>query len=156
MKSITAYGIGAVLVTIAVLWSSACGGGGSNGPPTDGTEDASRTDEGGGVTVEVTWNGELQPVVFDIVMDTHSVELDGYDLARLAVLRTDRGNELTPLAWEAPKGGHHRTGTLSFEGASARTELAGASYLELVIRDVGGVPERTFHWDLAQTAKGGA
>jgi hypothetical protein len=84
-------------------------------------------------------------------MNTHAVDLDGYDLRQLAVLRTDKGQEVQPTGWDAPKGGHHRQGTLTFPVKTADgSPLIGSSTrsLELVIRDVAGVPERTFLWNL--------
>ena len=48
-----------------------------------------------------------------VVINTHSVELN-YDLTQLAVLRTDRGDEVTPLQWDGAQGGHHVNGTLYF------------------------------------------
>ena len=82
-------------------------------------------------------------------MDTHAVDLDGYDLRLLVALRTDQGREVRPSGWDAPKGGHHRQGTLTFP----TTTTDGSPLLEpdthtieLVIRDVGGVSERIFQW----------
>jgi hypothetical protein len=106
--------------------------------------------EGGMVTVFATWAGPAAGPVFKIALDTHSVNLDGYDLAKQAVLRVD-GREVAATAWDAPKGGHHRSGNLVFptSGADgAPTIGAGARAVEVVVRDVAGVPERTFRWPL--------
>ena len=81
-------------------------------------------------------------------MDTHAVDLDGFDLKQLAVLRVD-GREIQPAGWDAPKGGHHRSGTLSFPatGSDGRPLItADTRSIELLIRDVAGVPERVFVW----------
>ena len=109
---------------------------------------ATQTNEGGQVTVKATWNGVSTGPVFAIVMDTHAVDLDGFDLKQLAVLRLD-GREVQPSGWDAPKGGHHRSGTLSFPatGSDGRPLItANTRTVELVIRDVAGVPERVFVW----------
>jgi hypothetical protein len=82
-------------------------------------------------------------------MDTHAVDLDGYDLGQLAVLRVDDGDAIQPSGWEAPKGGHHRKGTLTFPSATSDgRDVLGAETgtVELIIRDVAGVPERSFRW----------
>jgi hypothetical protein len=81
-------------------------------------------------------------------MDTHAVELDGYDLNQLAALRADNGPELAPVRWDAPAGGHHREGTLVFppEHAGKAAVDAQSCTVELSIRDVGGVPERVLTW----------
>jgi hypothetical protein len=101
------------------------------------------------VTVKVSWQGPNAGPIFDVVLDTHAVDLDGYDLRQLAVLRLDGEREVQPIGWDAPKGGHHRQGTLSFPAAAAGgSPLLSPSTrtVELVIRDVAGVPERVFRW----------
>ena len=70
-----------------------------------------------------------------VVMDTHSVDLDGFDLATLARVRIDGGPWIAPSAWDAPKGGHHREGTLTF-AAMDRASLDTAKLIELEMRDV--------------------
>lgn len=112
---------------------------------------ATQTSEGGGVTVEVGWKGERPGPTFDVTMDTHSVDLDIYDLRERAVLRNDRGQEVRAKDWDAPKGGHHREGKLNFPEKTAGGEDLigpGTRKIELVIRDVAGVPERRFKWSL--------
>jgi hypothetical protein len=82
-------------------------------------------------------------------MNTHAVDLDDYDLKQLAVLRIDGGQEIRPISWEAPKGGHHRSGTLTFPATDAdgRPLIASSTRtIELVIRNVADVPERVFSW----------
>jgi hypothetical protein len=111
-----------------------------------------RTVQAGSVTIKVTSQPSDTSLVFSIVLDTHSVDLDQYDLSLLASLRTDQGGEIQPEVWEAPKGSHHREGSLVFprfgvDGA----ELIGpdANGVELVIRQIGGVPETVILWTLA-------
>lgn len=110
---------------------------------------ASQTVEGNGVSLTLTWQGKEAGPVFSVAMDTHSGSLDGYDLARLAVLRTDSGQEVTPVSWDAPKGGHHRKGTLTFpdkEPNGKPLAANGSGKMTVVIKDVAGVPERVFTW----------
>jgi hypothetical protein len=105
--------------------------------------------EGGQVTIEVTWHGPSAGLVFDVAMDTHSVDLDGYDLAQLALLRTDEGVEVKPGGWDAPPGGHHRSGALMFpdKAPDGRSVIGPTTKsIELVIHEVAGVPERVFRW----------
>jgi hypothetical protein len=114
-----------------------------------------RTSEGGKVSVQVIWeNAGVAggPLSFSVVMDTHSVDLDGYDLGRLAVLRNDRGQEVKPEQWDSAPGGHHRTGMLLFSGKdSAGNPVLGPEVkaLELLIRDVAGVKERVLRWEVS-------
>lgn len=105
-----------------------------------------RTSDGGEVTVVVDWAGPSAGAAFDVTLDTHSVDLDPLDLGD-AILRNDRGETLKPRPWAAPKGGHHRQGTLSFEGDAARF-LADARWIELVVKGVGELPERSLLWEL--------
>lgn len=79
---------------------------------------------------------------FDVVMDTHSVELD-QDMTKIAILIDEQGKEYQPLAWEGPTGGHHREGVLTF----ARITPTPKS-IELKITNIGGVPSRSFAWNL--------
>ena len=115
--------------------------------PRPGSETRTSTD--GQVTIAVALRDTRPDVVFAVTMDTHAVNLDGYDLAQVAVLRVNQGQETRPSAWVAPPGGHHREGTLTFPGTAADGgPLLGPSVgaIELVIRDVAGVPERVFRW----------
>lgn len=107
---------------------------------------AQQTNDGGGVTLMATWAGPSAGAAFTVSLDTHSVDLDGLDLAA-ATLRNDRGEQLTGGAWDAPKGGHHRTGTLRFAG-DAVALLARATWIELLVPGVGGVPERVLRWQV--------
>ena len=112
------------------------------GPQRPGT----RRDEGGAVTVEAAWAGPEAGATFDVTLDTHSVDLDDLDLSG-ATLRNNRGDTLAAEPWAAPKGGHHREGTLVFKG-DASTFFAGARSIDLIILGVGEVPERTLRWEL--------
>lgn len=150
--------LGMVLVAVAVLVRVALGVWDNFGPARAAsgsvpaaaqTDAATQTSEGGQVTVKATWQGLDAGPVFMIVMDTHAVDLDGYDLTQSAVLRTAQGQEVRPTGWDAPKGGHHREGTLTFPSTAPDGSAllpAGTKSVELVIRDVAGVPERTFQW----------
>jgi hypothetical protein len=97
------------------------------------------------VTVKVTY---LNPkgsdgVRFQVALDTHSVNLDSYNLKTISVLRDDAGNIYSPTAVENKGSGHHRETTVSFAKVAA-----GAKRVELVIMDVAGMKDRIFRWDL--------
>ncbi len=135
---------------------SACGSGAASvgspgstmgGVPTT-TATADQISDGGGVTVKATWAGPASGATFVVVLDTHSGSLDALDLAD-AIVRNDRGEQLTGATWDAPKGGHHRSGRLTFQGAPTPF-MTGAKWIELVIRGVGDLPERVLRWDLAK------
>ncbi len=112
------------------------------------TGGSTQTSDGGKVTIAVTWQGAEAGPIFTVAMDTHSVDLDRYDLGQLAVLRTEDGRESSPTGWDAPKGGHHRQGLLVFPAATpdgGPLIMPGQS-VELIVRDVAGVAERKFRW----------
>ena len=104
-----------------------------------------RTHSGGGVTVKATYLNpkETDSARFEVILDTHSANLDGYDLKKLSLLRDETGKEYQPMQMENKGSGHHREISLSFLKPSPE-----AKRLELVIRDIGGVKERSFRWDL--------
>lgn len=142
--------LAAFALPLAVLVASCSAASPAASGPADPTGEAAgattRTSEGGQVTVVVDWTGPGDGAVFDVTLDTHSVDLDALDLSD-AVLRNDRGETLAATTWTAPKGGHHREGALAFEG-DASTFFAGATSIELVIRGVGDIAERTLRWDI--------
>jgi hypothetical protein len=110
-----------------------------------------QTNEDGQITIKATWQGRNAGPVFAVEMDTHVVNLDGYDLKQLTALRTDQGQEIQPVSWNAPSGGHHRRGTLTFPATLADgTPLIGLNTrsIDLIIRNVGDIPERVFRWTL--------
>lgn len=108
---------------------------------------AAQTVEGGSVAVKVT---PLQlnltaPLEFEITMDTHSVELAD-DMLKAVVLRDEAGKEYAPIKWDGPgAGGHHREGKIKFAALATNPKT-----LTLVVKNIAGVSERVFKWDVAQ------
>lgn len=108
----------------------------------------------GGITIKATWVIPGSPeassqlnryLAFSLALETHSGDLGQYDLKKLATLRDDKGKELSPASWQPTSDdSHHRAGILRF----AKGIEQGGRYLELVVRDVGGVSERALRWDL--------
>ena len=150
-------------LAFAGLFLSACGGSAVSQAPLAATSVASlpakpadtdssggyqaQTIEGGNVTVKVTpltlKTGE--PPTFDIALDTHSVDL-AIDILKLVVLRDDFGKEYTPTAWDgAGPGGHHREGKIKFAALTTNPRS-----LTLIVKNLAGIPERAFKWDVAQ------
>jgi hypothetical protein len=102
---------------------------------------------GGGVTVIATLlQDQADTTAIKLVLDTHSVNLDGYKLDAIAALRDDAGKTYPIVAVEqASGGGHHRQAVLRFGKVSAE-----ARTIELVVRDVAGVEERIFRWSTGE------
>ena len=112
--------------------------------------DLTRSDGQGEVTVEVTplhLDAPAETLDFDIVMDTHSVDLS-MDLATLATLTTDTGATVQATLWDAPRGGHHVEGNLIFPATKdGKSIFDNASKLTLTITNVDA-PSRVFEWTI--------
>jgi hypothetical protein len=115
----------------------------ASGPPAKLSQQVA----GGGVTVAATLlKDRTDATAVKLVLDTHSANLDGYKLDAIATLRDDTGKTYPVEALEkASGGGHHREAVLRFGkvGPEAKT-------IELVVKDVAGVKERTFRWGLTE------
>lgn len=109
-----------------------------------------REDAQGNVAVIVTPLNLGQPsdtLDFDVALDTHSVDLK-MDLTTLAELTTDSGLSVKSVQWDAPMGGHHVSGTLTFPATiDGKPLLEGVTTLTLTLLNVD-VPERIFTWQL--------
>ncbi|MBP7962879.1 MAG: hypothetical protein KBG20_08330 [Caldilineaceae bacterium] len=116
-------------------------------------EEATQSVEGGSVTVKVTpltlTDKTATTLNFEVVLETHSVELT-YDLAQLAVLRDNLGNEYQPTTWSPDKSsGHHVDGLLSF-GDRATILQTGVTSLELDVTGIAGIASRLFQWTVGK------
>ena len=141
----------ATVILPLTLLISACSAEGSTtaapaSSPGESASASTRTSEGGQVTAVVDWAGPDEGAVFEVTLDTHSVDLDALDLSD-AVLRNDRSESLSAQPWAAPKGGHHREGALTFDGDAAPF-FDGAKWIELVLSGIGDLPERTLRWEI--------
>lgn len=105
-----------------------------------------KTSEQAAVTVEVTpvdLSQQASEWKFDVVLNTHSVELN-QDMAQVAALVDDQGKQYQPLAWEgAAPGGHHREGSLIFKPITPTPKS-----LELKISNIGDAGVRSFAWQI--------
>lgn len=119
---------------------------GSMGQPSD-ADLGEQTSEAGSVTVVVSWLGGDLPSA-RVAMDTHSVDLDQFDLKQLARVRLDGGAWVAASGWDAPAGGHHRSGTLAFASLNP-SAFDAAKLVELEIRDVAS-PSRLLRWERAR------
>ncbi|MFZ3011437.1 MAG: hypothetical protein WA060_00325 [Minisyncoccia bacterium] len=104
-----------------------------------------KTEEQANVTVVITpidLSLNSKEWKFDVVMDTHSVELD-QDMIKIAIIVDDQGKEYKPIRWEgAEAGGHHREGVLIFSQITPTPKS-----VELKISSIGDVV-RSFIWQL--------
>lgn len=83
-----------------------------------------------------TWN-------FEVDLNTHSGSLDA-NLITISELMDDQKKLYKPISWEGDgPGGHHRKGILKFNPISLKSK-----FFELKIKNIGGVLERSFKWNL--------
>lgn len=127
----------AVVVLVAlVLWAVI----------TEADPSLTRRDASGPVTVIVTLTAPPAvgaPLTAKVVLDTHSAVLDGIVFDQAVVMRAADDREIAPRVETITGGGHHREAILVFPA------LAAAGPVRLVVKNVGGVAERTFVWDTA-------
>lgn len=156
----------AVLVLLlAVMAATGCSGQDKSASPGAGTpiESLTRVDGGqNGVTIEATWvtpsHLEQMPkeslqsylaqgaVLVHLTLDTHSVDLSKYDLARLATLAGQTGG-VGATGWVGiEEDSHHRDGVLVFPGWSNECWAEAQGKAELTLRDIAGMAERVFRW----------
>jgi hypothetical protein len=111
----------------------------ASGPPADLTRQVG----GGGVTVAATLlKDRTESTSIQVALATHSVNLDPYHFDAIAVLRDDQGKAYPLEAVEKSTGaGHHRSAVLRFARVGAD-----AKAVELMVKGVAGVKERTFRW----------
>jgi len=100
----------------------------------------------GAVTVAVTLGGLPEvgvPIRVTVVLDTHTVALDDVVFEWAVALRTPEGAEVAPTRVEGSRGsGHHREAIVLFPPVAPRGPV------RIVVRNVGGIGERVFVWEL--------
>lgn len=89
-----------------------------------------------GVTVKISLEEKDGNLSFKIVLDTHTVNLDGYKFDEIVVLRAN-GKEYKARVKSQEGSGHHRSAVVEFDNPKTKE-------VEVVIKDVAGVKERVF------------
>ena len=127
----------AIVLAVLTLWAVGL---------SEAQDGLTKRDRQGPVTVTVTLTAAPavgEPVNAKVVLDTHSVGLDGIAFDQAVAIRTYDGADLAPTAVERATGsGHHREAVLVFQ------PVASAGTLRIVVKNVGGVAERSFVWEL--------
>lgn len=111
------------------------------------------------ITVKATWVVAGSPeassaqidrfLAFQVVIDTHSGDLGRYNWTKLSVLRNEKGIEVAPVAWQSEsEGAHHQEGILKFPKGAEQD----SRYLELAIKDFGGIRERVLRWEMGRSS----
>jgi len=151
--------MGLLIMLLAV--AAACTGKTAVAPSDSDTGAASATqkDNGAGsVTLEVTWampdhiaedeklravadkHAGEDVVILHVTMNTHSVNLSKYDLGKVSTLEAGGDSEPAVESVSISDDEHHAETVLVFR-RPAKTSTA-----TLIVRDIGGVPERTLRW----------
>jgi len=103
-----------------------------------------KEDRQGRVTVTVALTAppvDLTPIRVEVSLDTHSVMLDTIRFEDAVAMRNPEGIDIRPSAVVQVKGsGHHREAVLVFP------PIAQGGWLRIVVKNVGGIPERLFIW----------
>lgn len=111
-----------------------------------GTEsELSRIDSQGAVAVQVAVLPEMSlenELMFEIVMNTHSVDLNQYQLNKLAQLSFGTTvNTTGEFEWKPEnEDSHHRIGYLKWKGTPSWDGIT------LVLKDIDNIPSRKFVW----------
>jgi hypothetical protein len=83
------------------------------------------------------------PIRATVILDTHTVALDGVVFEQAVVLRTPEGAEVAPAAVEGVRGGgHHSQAVVIF------APVTQPGTVRILVRNVGGIAERSFVWEL--------
>ena len=131
-------------------------------PIAGSSQNLTQEDTQGAVTVTATLLTPDKPradgkLAVQMMLETHTVDLDPYHLETLALLRDTQGREVQAVGLESPSGsGHHREGILLFPSidASGKPLLSPeAKSLTLLLRGIGGVQERAFRWQLPASSR---
>lgn len=106
------------------------------------------TDSQGTVVIQTTLmlaESSNSQLVFEIVMNTHSVDLNQYDLTRIANLSFESTSALPgSFSWESSNNDtHHKLGYLKWSGTTPKD----ISALTLELEGIDEIPSRTFTWD---------
>lgn len=114
-----------------------------------------RYDSQGNVDVGVLFKNLLEKneksLQFEVMLNTHSVELDGIDYASLVSLKTDKDVLISEgFKWvKTEGGGHHIFGYLEIPRVYQGTDIVDGTtkYIELEIKGLDDIESRKFKWE---------
>ncbi|HEA47204.1 MAG TPA: hypothetical protein ENH97_02200 [bacterium] len=123
-------------------------------------EDLTKKHSGGNVDVTVTLTDvedltsirDKKELKFRVYLNTHSVDLLAYQMDKISFLRDEKGNEYKAESWKTlSESSHHRSGIIKFSNLDGKGDFiitSSSKSIELVIKELAGIKERVFRWDL--------
>lgn len=87
---------------------------------------------------------KIEEISFRLVLDTHSVNLEQYDIQQLSSLIIDNGAPIEASKWQPTGASHHFNGVLSFSKELPSEEHT----IKLIVKNIDNVEERVFEWQL--------
>lgn len=107
----------------------------------------------GEVTVVATFKnpesaGGKDDLVFHVKFDTHTVDLDKYNIEKGVILKDDNDMVYKPSSVKPSGSGHHREADVSFKNPGK------VKYLKLAIKALAGVKETEFKWEIEKEMMG--
>ncbi len=105
----------------------------------------SQTDTRNSISIEVLSENFTfyEPFEFLIRFNTHSGNL-GFEVDKITFLEDSEGNIYNPISWDGDTaGGHHRSGKLLFKALNKKVSI-----IQLTIKNIYGIEERVFKWEL--------
>jgi hypothetical protein len=97
--------------------------------------------EDGDVEIQLTPRlSEGSRLVIKIGMDTHSVNLGQFDLAKITTLEYG-GKTINPIKAKSPRGGHHSYGKIIFDVGEELNSF------KIIIKGIPKVQERVYEWN---------
>lgn len=107
-----------------------------------------RVNKQGVVDVSATYlepkNMSTPQVSFSLKINTHAVDLYRYDFERISFVQFDDSEPMPYGIWDSSGSSPHFRGILTFE----QSIPADARRMRLLIKNLDGVDERVFEWDL--------
>jgi len=121
----------------------------------DFNEDLYKTDIKSSVSVGVTFINPIEEdddyFNFGVALNTHSVDLDGYDLSQMTSLYVGDEMKITEdIQWTMVEGGgHHVSGMVKVprEQEGRRLGYKDKKYIRLEIMNLDGIDSRVFEWE---------
>jgi len=107
-----------------------------------------REDSQGAVDVSATYlvpkeTEAINKVSFKLTLNTHSVDLTGYDLGKISSIQFDEAEPVTGGVWDFTGSAHHFKGIMTFNYFVPD----GTKRLRFVIKNLDDVKKRVFEWE---------